>query len=244
MKNSIYVVGMGPGDAGMMSRDAAEILAGCDTIIGYTVYVELLRKEYPDKSYLSTPMTKETDRCELAFAEAEKGKKVAMVCSGDAGVYGMSGLMLEIGEKHPDIEVKVIPGITAALSGGALLGAPLGNDFAVISLSDRLTDWEKIEKRLAMAAEADFAICIYNPASKSRPDYLKRACDILLQYLPPDRVCGIAGNIGRDGQSTKLCTLEELKDMPVDMFTTVFIGNSMTREIGGRMVAQRGYRLK
>ncbi len=155
----------------------------------------------------------------------------------------MSGLMLEIGADYPDISVEVIPGITAALSGGAVLGAPLTHDFAVISLSDRLTPWDKIEKRLQCAAEADFSICLYNPSSKGRPDYLQRACDILLRILPEDRLCGTVENIGREGETSKLYTLRELRDAKVNMFTTVFIGNSMTKEIGGRMVTPRGYRI-
>lgn len=234
---------MGPGAAEMMSVKADQILRACDTIIGYTVYVNLLKDAYPEKEYLTTPMTQEAKRCEMAFEEARKGKKVAMVCSGDAGVYGMSGLMLEIGAAYPEIGVEVIPGVTAALSGGAVLGAPLTHDFAVISLSDRLTPWDKIEKRLRLAAEADFSICIYNPSSKGRPDYLRRACDILLEALPEDRICGTVENIGRDGECAKLYTLKELRDTEVNMFTTVFIGNSMTREIGGRMVTPRGYRI-
>ena len=179
----------------------------------------------------------------MAFKEAQKGKTVAMVCSGDAGVYGMSGLMLEIGAGYPDIEVEVIPGVTAALSGGAVLGAPLTHDFAVVSLSDRLTPWEKIEKRLRLAAEADFSLAIYNPASKGRPDYLQKACDILLSVLPADRICGTVENIGREGECAKIYTLGELRNAEVNMFTTVFIGNSMTKEIGGRMVTPRGYRI-
>lgn len=243
MKNKVYVVGMGPGNPELMSRKADRILQECDTIIGYTVYVNLLKEAYPGKEFLTTPMTQEAKRCEMAFEEAEKGKMVAMVCSGDAGVYGMSGLMMEIGEKYPEIKVEVISGVTAALSGGAVLGAPLTHDFAVISLSDRLTPWDKIEKRLACAAQADFSICLYNPSSKGRPDYLQRACDILLKELPADRICGTVENIGREGEAMKLCTLGELRDMRVNMFTTVFIGNSMTREIGGRMVTPRGYRI-
>ncbi|MDO4323870.1 MAG: precorrin-3B C(17)-methyltransferase [Lachnospiraceae bacterium] len=243
MKNKLYVVGMGPGDAEMMCVKADRILRECDTIIGYTVYVNLLKEIYPGKEFLTTPMTQEAKRCEMAFAEAARGKHVAMVCSGDAGVYGMSGLMMEIGVDYPDIAVEVVPGITAALSGGAVLGAPLTHDFAVISLSDRLTPWDKIEKRLQCAAEADFSICLYNPSSKGRPDYLKRACDILLNILPSDRICGTVENIGREGEAAKLYTLGELRDTQVNMFTTVFIGNSMTKEIGGRMVTPRGYRI-
>lgn len=234
---------MGPGAAEQMSVAADRVLRECDTIIGYTVYVNLLREAYPGKEFLTTPMTQEAKRCEMAFEEAARGKKVAMVCSGDAGVYGMSGLMLEIGADYPDIRVEVIPGITAALSGGAVLGAPLTHDFAVISLSDRLTPWDKIEKRLRCAAEADFSICLYNPSSKGRPDYLKRACEIMLEVLPADRICGTVENIGRDGEEAKLYTLGELRDTQVNMFTTVFIGNSMTKEIGGRMVTPRGYRI-
>lgn len=243
MKNKVYVVGMGPGETAMMSKKAEETLQLCDTIIGYTVYVNLLRDAYPGKEFLTTPMTQEAKRCEMAFEEAARGKKVAMVCSGDAGVYGMSGLMLEIGASWPEIEVEVIPGITAALSGGAVLGAPLTHDFAVISLSDRLTPWDKIEKRLELAAAADFSICLYNPASKGRPDYLRRACEILLRVLPEDRLCGTVENIGREGEHAELMTLAALKDTPVNMFTTVFIGNSMTKEMNGRMVTPRGYRI-
>ena len=158
LKNKLYVVGMGPGAADRMSIRADETLKKCDTIIGYTVYVNLLKEDYPGKEYLTTPMTQEARRCEMAFEEAQKGKTVAMVCSGDAGVYGMSGLMLEIGAGYPDIEVEVIPGVTAALSGGAVLGAPLTHDFAVVSLSDRLTPWEKIEKRLRLAAVRIFRL--------------------------------------------------------------------------------------
>ena len=188
-------------------------------------------------------MRQEAQRCRLAFEEAKKGKKVAMVCSGDAGVYGMSGLMLEIGAEYPDCEVKVVSGVTAALAGGAVLGAPLMHDFAVISLSDLLTPWEKIEKRLKMAAAGDFVICIYNPSSKKRADYLKRACEIIRAEIGEERVCGIVSQIGRDGEHAEVMTLSELADRQVDMFTTVFIGNSQTREIDGRMVTPRGYHI-
>lgn len=241
--NQIYVVGMGPGSAEQMTIEAQQVLASCDLIVGYTVYAELLRDIFPEKEFLTTPMRQEVDRCRMAFEEAGKGKTVAMVCSGDAGVYGMSGLMLELSEAYPDCEVRVVSGVTAALAGGAVLGAPLMHDFAVISLSDLLTPWEKIEKRLRCAAVADFAICIYNPSSKKRADYLRRACDILMEELPGDRVCGIVSQIGREGERAEVMTLEELSTRQVDMFTTVFIGNSQTRVVRGRMVTPRGYQV-
>ena len=167
-----------------------------------------------------------------------------MICSGDAGVYGMAGLLLEMGKDYPDCKVEVIPGVTAALSGAAVLGAPMIHDFAVISLSDLLTPWELIKKRLACAAEGDFSICIYNPSSRKRSDYLRQACDVLLAYRSPDTVCGLVRNIGREGQSFRILTLRELRDAQTDMFTTVFVGNSATRETAGRMVTPRGYHLE
>lgn len=243
VKNLVYVVGMGPGNFDQMTFEARKALEQSDVIVGYTVYVDLLREYFPEKQFLTTPMRKEVERCRMAFEEARKGQCVAMVCSGDAGVYGMSGLILELQEEYPECQVEVISGVTAALAGGAVLGAPLMHDFAVISLSDLLTPWEKIERRLRCAAEADFSICIYNPSSKKRADYLKRACEIILEQTKEDRVCGIVSNIGREGQSARVLLLSELKDTQVDMFTTVFIGNSQTRKIGERMVTPRGYRI-
>ncbi len=242
----IYAVGIGPGNAGKMTEEARQVIAGCDVIIGYTVYVELVRKELKDwelkdKEFITTPMTQEVKRCETAFERARGGKDAAMVCSGDAGVYGMAGLLLEMAEDYPDIEVEVVPGITAALSGAAVLGAPLIHDFAVISLSDLLTPWEKIEKRLAMAAKADFCICLYNPSSKKRKDYLRKACEIMGRSKAGETVCGIVRNIGRDGEESALYTLDQLKEVEVDMFTTVFVGNSQTKKVKGRMVTPRGY---
>lgn len=238
----IYVTGLGPGAADQMTIRAKKVLEKCPVIIGYTVYIDLIREEFPDKTFLSTPMRKETDRCRMAFAEAQKGQDVAMVCSGDAGVYGMAGLICEVGKDYPDVGIEIVPGITAASGGAAVLGAPLMHDFAVISLSDLLTPWEKIERRVRAAAEADFVICIYNPASKKRADYLKKACEMILEFRRPETVCGIVRNIGRDGESYEIMSLEKLRDTQVDMFTTVFIGNSNTMELNGRMVTPRGYK--
>ncbi len=224
-----------------MTGKAIQALQDSDVIIGYTVYVDLVKEHFPGKEFMTTPMKKEVDRCVLAFEEAKKGGTVSMICSGDAGVYGMAGLMYEVGVNYSEIELKIIPGVTAAAGGAAVLGAPLIHDFCLISLSDLLTPWEKIEARLLGASQADFVICLYNPSSRKRHDYLKKACDLMMQYKAPDTVCGIVSQIAREGETAKVLTLKELRDTPVDMFTTVFIGNSQTKEIGGKMVTPRGY---
>lgn len=240
MNNKIlYVVGTGPGDKRYMTAEALEVLESVDIIAGYTVYVELVKEDYPDKEYIITPMTKERERCVMALEAADGGKVTAMICSGDAGVYGMAGLILELAEDYPEVDVEIIPGVTAALSGAALLGAPIGHDFSVISLSDILTPWEKIEKRLKMAAQGDFCIVLYNPSSRRRAGYLRRACEILLEYISKDTVCGYVRNIGRDGEESKILRLSELAETEADMFTTVFIGSENTSVVNGKMVTKR-----
>lgn len=233
---------MGPGNEQQMTLEAVKALEESDVIIGYTVYLELLPEKFKEKKLLSTPMRREEERCRLCFEEAVKGNTVSMICSGDAGVYGMASLMYELQQEFEDTELIIVPGVTAALSGAALLGAPINHDFCVISLSDLLTPWEKIEKRLSNAAMGDFAIVLYNPSSRHRPEHLRRACDILLKYIEEDRCCGIVENIGRSDTKVRICTLGELRDTVVNMFTTVFIGNETTQELGGRMVTKRGYR--
>ncbi len=239
----LYVVGIGPGEYQKMTMEAAEVLESCTVIAGYTVYADLLRAHFTDKEYLVTGMKQEKERCRLALEAADAGKKTAVVCSGDAGVYGMAGILLEIGEIYPEVEIRVVAGVTAAMSGAAVLGSPLGHDFAVISLSDLLTPWEKIEKRLQCAAMSDFAICLYNPSSRKRKGYLQKACKEVLKYQSPHTVCGYVQHIGREGENSRILSLSELVNAEVDMFTTVFIGNSMTRKIGNRMVTPRGYQL-
>lgn len=241
--NRLYLVGLGPGGLEGATAQAKAALEQSGLITGYTVYVDLIRKDFPDKEFLTTPMKQEVERCRMALDAAAKGQDVSMVCSGDAGVYGMAGLIYELAEEYPPVEIHVVPGITAACSGAAVLGAPLIHDFAVISLSDLLTPWERIEKRLACAADGDFVICLYNPSSKKRHDYLQKACDIVLRYQSPETVCGWVKNIGREGETCRVLTLKELREEQVDMFTTVFIGNSQTKEIGGKMVTPRGYRI-
>ena len=235
------MVGIGPGDWRELTLRAMEALEAAEVIVGYTLYVDLVRPHLPGKDFRATGMRGEAERCRLALDLAREGRDVAVICSGDAGVYGMAGLVLELRGDAP-VEVEVVGGLTAAASGAALLGAPLGHDFAVISLSDQLTPWETIERRLECAAMGDFCVALYNPASRHRPDALRRACDVLLRHAGPGTVCGIARNIGREGQATRLLTLRELRDYPADMFTTAFVGNSATRIIGGRMVTPRGYR--
>ena len=240
--SKIYVVGIGPGAYDQMTGRAIRALNESDVIIGYTVYVDLVKEYFAGKEFMTTPMKKEVDRCVLAFEEAKKGRTVSMICSGDAGVYGMAGLMYEVGENYPDVELTIIPGVTAATGGAAVLGAPLIHDFCLISLSDLLTPWEKIEARLLAAAQADFVVCLYNPSSRKRKDYLQKACDLMMKYKSPDTVCVTVAQIASDGETAQVMTLKDLRDTEVDMFTTVFVGNSQTKNIGGRMVTPRGYK--
>ena len=242
MKHEIYIVGMGPGREEDMTQEALTVLDSCDVIVGYTVYLNLLGERFLGKTFLSTPMRQEVERCRMCYEEAKKGKRVALICSGDAGIYGMASLMYEMSAEYPSCELTVVPGITAASSGAAVLGAPLNHDFCVISLSDLLTPWEKIEARLLAAAQADFVVCLYNPSSRKRKDYLQKACDLMMKYKSPDTVCGTVAQIARDGEHAQVMTLKELRDTEVDMFTTVFVGNSQTKNINGKMVTPRGYK--
>ena len=238
----LYVVGIGPGNSENMTEACRIRLQEADVIVGYTGYTDLVRPLFPEKTFFESAMTQERDRCAEAIKLAEGGQTVCVISSGDSGVYGMATLIFELVGESPSIEIEIIPGVTAAISGAALLGAPLSNDFTVISLSDLLTPWETIEKRLRAAASGDFVICLYNAGSRKRAGHLSTACGILMETMPPDRVCGIARNIGRDGEAISLMTLGELHEMQADMTETVFIGNSTTRKIGGRMVTPRGYR--
>lgn len=244
MMNKVYVVGIGPGGDEYMTRQAIAAMERADVLCGYTVYIDLVKPLFPGKECFTTPMTREIERCRWALETARGGRTVALVCSGDAGVYGMAGPLLQLAEDYEDVDVEVVSGVTSALSGAAVLGAPLMHDFCVISLSDLLTPWEQIERRLACAAAGDFVICLYNPSSRKRADYLRRACDILLRDKSPDTICGWVRNIGREGQQHKLLTLGELRGASLDMFTTVFIGSSTTQIAAGRMVTPRGYEAK
>ncbi len=237
----LYVVGIGPGNSEGMTIAAQEAVIRSELIVGYTKYVELVKEIFPDKEYASTGMKHERERVGFALKEAAN-KTVSLVCSGDSQLYGMAGLAYEMSMNYPHTDIEVIAGVTAAFSGGAVLGSPLTHDFAVISLSDLLTPMEKIQKRLECVADCDMVIVLYNPSSKTRADYLKKACDIILRHRPGKTICGYVRNIGREGQESRILTLSQLRETAVDMFTTVYIGNSETMAIGGKMVTPRGYR--
>ena len=241
--NIVFVVGLGPGGARFLTAQAQSALQQAEVLCGYTVYLDLIRGEFPDKEYFSTPMTQEIERCRAALERARSGRTTALVCSGDAGVYGMAGPVLELAPQFPEVEIQVVPGVTAALAGAAVLGAPLMHDFAVLSLSDLLTPWEVIRRRLELAAQGDFVLCLYNPSSRRRRDHLRMACDIVLVHRGPETVCGWVRNAGRAQEEHQVLTLGELREAQVDMFTTVFIGSAATRRIGDRMVTPRGYEL-
>lgn len=237
----LWVVGIGPGNQADMTHRAYQALGEAEILCGFHTYLDLVRPLFPEKRWIATGMTRETERCRAALAAVAEGHSVAVVCSGDSGVYGMAGLLFQLAPDYPPVEIEVVAGVSAAMSGAALLGAPLGHDFAVISLSDLLTPWAVIEQRLRCAAQGDFAICLYNPASKRRRGHLRRACDILLEYQPEDTLCGWTRNIGRTGQKQGTLSLLQLRDFEADMFTTVFVGSRSTRELSGRMVTPRGY---
>ena len=241
--NVLYVVGLGPGGSRWMTWEARAALEQAEVLCGYTVYLDLIRGEFPDKEYFSTPMTQEIERCRAALERARSGRTTALVCSGDAGVYGMAGPVLELAPQFPEVEIQVVPGVTAALAGAAVLGAPLMHDFTVLSLPDLLTPWEVIRRRLELAAQGDFVLCLYNPSSRRRRDHLRMACDIVLAHRGPETVCGWVRNAGRAQEEHQVLTLGELQEAQVDMFTTVFIGSAATRRIGDRMVTPRGYEL-
>ncbi len=252
MKKEMYVVGIGPGEKDKMTYEAYNVLERSDVIVGYTLYVDLVKEIFPDKEFLSTPMRQEIDRCRSCLDLATAGKIVSLVCSGDAGIYGMASPVLQLiseVEEYRTVDLCVVPGITAAISGAAELGCPLNHDFCVISLSDLLTPWEAIARRLKAAAEGDFAIALYNPSSHKRSDYLEKACRILLENgASEDTAAGYVENIGRENTRTVVCTLAELTVAKVNMFTTVFIGNSQSEIVlfpdgTKKILTKRGYAL-
>lgn len=241
MKGKIYCIGTGPGKEDLISARALKAIEESSVVAGYGVYTDLIAHLLREKELIVTPMKQEKTRCEKAVEKAKEGKIVSIISSGDVGVYGMAGLLIEVAEKS-DVEIEIIPGITAVLAAAARLGAPLTHDFAVISLSDLLTPWEKIEKRLISAASAEFIIAIYNPSSKKRADYLKKACKIMSPYINENTLCGYVRNCEREHEEQGILTFKELKDFQADMFTLIIIGNSTTKLINDKMVTPRGYK--
>lgn len=243
-RGKVYVVGLGPGSREHMTSRAVDAIRESDAVVGYEVYLKLVADLLEGKEVFSSGMRMEVERCQQALDLAREGKTVSLVSSGDPNIYGMAGPLHELNSRTPHpVCVEIIPGITAASMAAALLGAPLMHDTAFISLSDLLTPWEVIKKRLHMAAEGDFVTAIYNPRSHSRSHYLQKAQEIFLQYRNPGTPVGIVRNAAREGQEQLIITLGELNDYGVDMFTLVIIGNSHTYCINGRMLTPRGYSL-
>ena len=242
--SKIYVIGLGPGNSEDMTPRAKKAIEIADEVIGYSTYIELIEKFFPGKKFVSSGMTREIERCELVLEKAQEGKTVALISSGDSGIYGMAGIMLEVANKSGrDGAIEIIPGITSASAAGAVLGAPLMHDFAVISLSDLLTPLDLIYKRIECAAQGDFVICIYNPKSKKRSDYIERARNIILQYRNASTPVGIVRNAGRENEGYDIATLGDMLNFEIDMFTTVIIGNSQTYVENGRIITPRGYNI-
>lgn len=239
--NKIYVVGIGPGNIENMTFEAYNALKKSDIIIGYKTYIELVKEEFKDKELISSPMKKEVDRCKEVMELAKKGKVVSLISSGDAGVYGMAGIMLEVATE--DYEVEVIPGVTACNAAAAVVGAPIMHDSVNISLSDLLTDWELIKKRVALASDGDFVIALYNPKSNGRVTQLEEAREIMLKYKKKETVVAIVKNAKRENQSVVLTDLGHMLEFEVDMLTTVIIGNSNSFVKNGKMITPRGYKL-
>jgi len=244
MRGMLYVIGFGPGSKKDMTFGAAEAIEDADVIYGHNVYTDILAEHFPDKTYIPSAMTREVERCRAAVSEALTGKKAAIVSSGDPGIYGMAGLAYQVAqEMGADIDIRIIPGVTAATSAAAVLGAPIMHDLAIISLSDWLTPLDTIMKRVEYAGMGDMIICLYNPKSRTRPGHLGTAADILLRYRDPKTPVGIVRNIGREGEQMTISSLGDLKNEDVDMFSTVIIGNSHTYVLGDRIITPRGYRV-
>ena len=244
MKGKIYVIGTGPGFEAYICPHAIEAMRLSDVIIGYKTYIELIRPFVTDTTLVSSKMKKEVERCHEVLKMAEAGITVSLISSGDPGIYGMAGIMLEVVAKNaPEMEVEIVPGISAATSAASLLGAPLMNDFAVLSMSDLLTPWEVIVKRVTAASVGDFVMAIYNPRSKTRITQLEEAVKIMLLYKSEDTPAGIVKHAMRTDQEVIITTLGELLSHNIDMFTTVIVGNSQTQIINGKMVTRRGYKL-
>ena len=235
----IYVVGIGPGKKADMTFRAYEAMEKSDIIIGYKTYMDLIKEYYPGKKMKNSQMTKEVDRCIDVLKLAKEGKNVALISSGDAGVYGMAGIMLEIADG--EVEVEIIPGVTATNAAAAIVGAPVMHDYVTIRLSNLLTDWELIKKRLELAAQGDFVVSIYNPKSRGRVTQIEEAREIMLKYKPKTTPVAIVRNAGREDEEHVVTTLDEMLNHEINMLTIVIIGNANTFIKDGKMITPRGY---
>lgn len=238
------MVGIGPGSKGDITLRAINALKSSEVVIGYKTYLNLIKELVGDKPTIGTGMGEERERCQAALEEASKGKIVSIVSSGDPGVYGMAGLILEMASSSKiQVPVEIIPGVPASCAASALLGAPLAHDHALISLSDLLTPWETIEKRLRLAAQGDFVIVLYNPKSSQRTWQIEKAREILLKYKPAESPVGIVKDAGRVGESVTITTLGQMLEFPTDMTTIIIVGDSTTFVSNNLMVTRRGYKL-
>ncbi len=238
----IYVVGMGPGDKENMTYRAYSAMEASDTLIGHKTYINLLEEMFSHKELIRSAMKKEIARCEETLELAKSGKVVSLVSSGDAGVYGMAGIMLEVA-LGSGVEIEIIPGVTSANASGSVVGAPIMHDHATISLSDLLTDWELIRKRVDLASEGDFVISLYNPKSFSRTIQIVEARELMLKHKSGETPVAIVRNTGRKDEEYVLTNLDKMLDEEINMFTTVIIGNSKTYVKEGKMITPRGYKL-
>jgi len=248
-RGKLYLVGFGPGNAEHISIRAKEAIGEAEVVVGYKTYIDLVSPLLAGKKIIYTGMTEEIDRAQAAIDRAFSGEKVALISSGDVGVYGMAGIAFELlsvrnWDPEHGIEVEVVPGITALSSCASVLGAPITHDFAAISLSDLLTPWEVIEKRLHAAADADFVIALYNPKSGRRTEQIVRAQEILLKYKRPDTPVGIVKSGHRTGQQVVLTELSRMVEHEIGMLTTILVGNSATWMYRNKMITPRGYRRK
>lgn len=238
----IYVIGIGPGKRELMTLEAINALEDCEVVVGYKTYMDLVKDFIKDKEIVQNGMRKEVERCQDAIEKAKEGKKVAVISSGDSGIYGMAGLILElITKENLDIKVKIVPGVTASIGAASILGAPIMHDFCHISLSDLLTPWEVIETRLEMAAKGDFVICLYNPRSKGRSTHLEKAFEIIKAHKGEDTPVGIVKDVGREGEFKKIVKFKDMDFEIVDMTTIVIIGNKSTYIHEDKMITPRGY---
>lgn len=240
--SKIYVIGIGPGDREQMSFTALNAIEDSNVIVGYKTYIDLIEDLLEGKEVVNSGMKREVERCQLTIDKALEGNRVSIVSSGDPGVYGMAGIMLEMVDKQDlDLEVEIVPGISAANAAAASLGSPLMHDYAIISLSDLLTDWEVIKKRLNAASEADFVIALYNPRSKGRRTQIEEAREIFLKHRDKNTPVGIVRNAKRAGEEVVITTLEKMLEEEINMFTMVIVGNSNTYSSNGKMITPRGY---